>query len=1089
MGNEGSTLDSGDGPQRVEVFDPLCVWKGRLHKTKIRKNWQSRMFFLCHNTSNDDMFFVYFTDAGIARYFIDLRKSFITHDPERQIFLVSTLGDDLGGAQDSDDDEDDSFADRESEVWVLRYDDAEQAAELRLALGTLGLPIGEVLLHGWLEKRSRKGNGPIRRRASLAMLPARKRYALLLSCGDLIYFKDIDCQSLRGRLFLPTCSKIYCEDDKFATDASDAYVIVIQAITKQMLLKVLHTDTRVSITDNFTLWMKKMVPLVLNKMPATGTGAPRPKKKEQDSGPESPLFRSAQSPRGQLPPTPNEHALSDSDDEKYESGMQRRAHDDINAINDNGNSDDDDDDDDDDGLGGDGLDSDSEDNEAQAPRKAKPTRGNRSRTTSTNNRSTGTSGSASSAAASNPQVNSSTVEATSFIDTLRRTLNNEDKWRRFRIASNNFKKSLIDVEAYCLVFCKLFKKKSIGLIPGLLEMVTNKQIRRDMKDTFRSLLSEWKQAQDELDREQRRSNQQLEEDEVVDRVDHKRDEQPSRPSREGQRSSKKDKERRKMEKRDRSHHKSRPRSASAEDVDAEPVIESAEPLMRVTSDPSGRGSLLSGVSSNNSRGQDPRHEQRKKKKKKGVGTPTLIAEAAQQVGKAPKGSGKKSHKRTPSGSGALPETASAISTPHVHESPEPTERAHTRSPSPADAINEGNVAAAAAAAAVSTPDMTTSKLKATGSAKKQMMHRKMFANQHGMAALMAQAAAASAGTGTPPLSRPGKGVKNRGGGGSSGTGSGAQSQNSQNASVPSRGRVASIGPDEGRDVGSSSGRRGNRQRSSSTSARSSSKERGDRRRSGSKERGRRSRSRQGNEHQKQDDKGVDDGAVARFATTLFQKLDKDNSGSVEIKEMKFFLRKVVGLGDKDECRKVATAMMHLANDGGPVSKVDFVELIKNIVGSGIGGGKAAVEAAVVKSLKKFSEATLNPGSGSSSTNSTGPAATVMDSTTDPVDETEEAMNAIADMVTEWAAGKDIMGLLQTIPTIMPERCERMNYKVPVSIASMKELSKAWRQGVLCCHPDKQGVDASVVTKHLAERVFDTVKGKYQEAKDNLQSNS
>ena len=61
---------------------------------------------------------------------------------------------------------------------------------------------------------------------------------------------------------------------------------------------------------------------------------------------------------------------------------------------------------------------------------------------------------------------------------------------------------------------------------------------------------------------------------------------------------------------------------------------------------------------------------------------------------------------------------------------------------------------------------------------------------------------------------------------------------------------------------------------------------------------------------------VDDDAVATFATTLFEKLDKDNSGSVEIKEMKFFLRKVVGLGDKDECRKVATAMMHLANDGG-----------------------------------------------------------------------------------------------------------------------------------------------------------------------------
>ncbi len=40
---------------------------------------------------------------------------------------------------------------------------------------------------------------------------------------------------------------------------------------------------------------------------------------------------------------------------------------------------------------------------------------------------------------------------------------------------------------------------------------------------------------------------------------------------------------------------------------------------------------------------------------------------------------------------------------------------------------------------------------------------------------------------------------------------------------------------------------------------------------------------------------------------------------------------MVGLSDKEACRKVATAMMRLASDGGPVSESDFVELIKNIV--------------------------------------------------------------------------------------------------------------------------------------------------------------
>ncbi len=75
--------------------------------------------------------------------------------------------------------------------------------------------------------------------------------------------------------------------------------------------------------------------------------------------------------------------------------------------------------------------------------------------------------------------------------------------------------------------------------------------------------------------------------------------------------------------------------------------------------------------------------------------------------------------------------------------------------------------------------------------------------------------------------------------------------------------------------------------------------------------------------------------------------------------------------------------------------------------------------------------------------------------------------------------------LLRLPTGRPPRFLR-SVQVPTSIASMAQLSKAWRQGVLCCHPDKQGVDASVVTKHLAERVFDTVKVKYEQTKTNLQ---
>ena len=89
------------------------------------------------------------------------------------------------------------------------------------ALERIGIPVGEVLLSGWIEKRSRIGDGPIRSRASLQMMKARKRFALLLSCGDMIYFRNEQLEVLRGRLFLPQCTKIYCEDDKASAAVQD----------------------------------------------------------------------------------------------------------------------------------------------------------------------------------------------------------------------------------------------------------------------------------------------------------------------------------------------------------------------------------------------------------------------------------------------------------------------------------------------------------------------------------------------------------------------------------------------------------------------------------------------------------------------------------------------------------------------------------------------------------------------------------------------------------------------------------------------------------------------------------------------------
>ena len=235
MGNEGSSLDGGVGLQRVVDFDPLCVWKGRLRKSKIRRNWKSRLVYMCHNANNDDLFLVYFSDSGVSRYIIDLRRGYVTHIADRKLLVVSTVGDDIAAEDSDNDDVEDNGLERESDVWLLRYEEPDAGQAFVRALETLQYRVDVPKLEGWLEKRTRR-LANVRQPSS--QLPALKRYAMLLPCGDLIYFRDDECTALRGRLFLPACSKIFCEEGKFTTDSADAYQIVIEDATRHMLLKV-----------------------------------------------------------------------------------------------------------------------------------------------------------------------------------------------------------------------------------------------------------------------------------------------------------------------------------------------------------------------------------------------------------------------------------------------------------------------------------------------------------------------------------------------------------------------------------------------------------------------------------------------------------------------------------------------------------------------------------------------------------------------------------------------------------------------------------------------------------------------------------
>jgi hypothetical protein len=221
MGNDSSSLEGGGSDDmrigmRVEHFEQMCLWKGRLIKSKIRRNWQSRLFFLCLNRQNGALFMAYFSDQGVVRHFIDLHKSFVTHDAARQVMLVSTL-DDEASALDSNDDDDDGDGDGvdgDSMVWMLRYEDPAAFQLLLQRLAAINFHVGSVVLEGWLEKRSRKGTGPLKNWAALTILPARKRYTVLLECGDMLCFRDDQCQQLRGRYYLPYSSKIFCESDK-----------------------------------------------------------------------------------------------------------------------------------------------------------------------------------------------------------------------------------------------------------------------------------------------------------------------------------------------------------------------------------------------------------------------------------------------------------------------------------------------------------------------------------------------------------------------------------------------------------------------------------------------------------------------------------------------------------------------------------------------------------------------------------------------------------------------------------------------------------------------------------------------------------
>ena len=68
--------------------------------------------------------------------------------------------------------------------------------------------------------------------------------------------------------------------------------------------------------------------------------------------------------------------------------------------------------------------------------------------------------------------------------------------------------------------------------------------------------------------------------------------------------------------------------------------------------------------------------------------------------------------------------------------------------------------------------------------------------------------------------------------------------------------------------------------------------------------------------------------VARI-TQLFNLLDQDNNGSLDMKELKFFVRNVMGLADREDSRGIARQMMQSLDQDGDRS-IDVLEFVEGL---------------------------------------------------------------------------------------------------------------------------------------------------------------
>jgi len=70
-------------------------------------------------------------------------------------------------------------------------------------------------------------------------------------------------------------------------------------------------------------------------------------------------------------------------------------------------------------------------------------------------------------------------------------------------------------------------------------------------------------------------------------------------------------------------------------------------------------------------------------------------------------------------------------------------------------------------------------------------------------------------------------------------------------------------------------------------------------------------------------------ALVPQITKLFNLLDQDSSGSLDVKEIKFFVRKVMGVDQREESRKIAREMVTTLDKDGDRS-IDVLEFIEGI---------------------------------------------------------------------------------------------------------------------------------------------------------------